>query len=389
MDMQVLLSLGFRPFFLLAALQAALWVPLWLLLLHGQVPIASPLGPAGWHGHEMIFGYTMAVVAGFLLTAVRNWTQRPTAHGGHLAALAILWLAGRVVMLLGVACPAWLAAPVDVAFAPALALFIARPLLAARSTRNYAFIPLLLLLALANLASHLEAAGIWIGAAAPARRIAVDLVLVLIAIVGGRIIPLFTKNATGRAVRERGAIDLLALGSLAALPLWRLLATATGWPSLFGIGAIIAALTVSWRARGWALGAALRVPMLAILHVGHLLIPLGLLLGAASSFGAPIAETVGLHVLTYGAIGALTLGMLSRVALGHSGRPLVLHPLMVVGYGALLLGLLVRVLPQLLLPTLYLRALWLAGGLWSLAFLLYLVLYLRILVTPRADGKPD
>jgi len=386
--MKVLFSIGFRPFFLLAALLAVCWAPLWLLVRHGKIVIASPLGPAGWHGHEMIFGYTAAVLAGFLLTAVRAWTSKPTPAGVGLAALVALWIGGRVVMLLGTSCPPWLAAAIDVAFLPAVAIAIARPILAAKSKRNYGFPPLLLLLAGANLLSHLEAAGVWIGVASTARRLAVDIVIVMIAIVGGRIIPLFSKNATKTEVRARGWIDSAALAALCGLPLLRTIAVVSGLPQLLGAGAGVAALLVALRHRGWALGPALRAPILAILHIGHLLLVIGLVLIAAAAFGAPINESAGLHVLTYGAIGALTLGMLSRVSLGHTGRPLELHPLMPVGYAALLLGLLVRVLPPLIAPGLYTQALWLAGGLWSLAFAIYLALYLRILVSPRADGAP-
>lgn len=386
--MRVIFATGFRPFFFLAAIFALAWVPLWLLVIYGKLALVPAAGASIWHAHEMVFGYTTAVVAGFLLTAVRNWTSRPTASGGWLAALVVLWIAGRAVMLMGSILPVWLVASIDLAFLPALALAIARPILATRNKRNYGFAPLLVALALINVLVHLETAKVFNGVATVALRVAVDLMVLIIAIVGGRIIPLFTKNALDVKVRARDWSDNLALWTVALVPLWRVLAALAGSSQLLALGALFAAMATAVRARGWGFSAALKTPLLAVLHLGHFFIPLGLLLVAVSSFGAPLPESAGLHLLTYGSIGVLTLGMISRVALGHTGRPLQVHPLMAAGYYGLALGALVRTVPQLGDANLYLKLLWVSGLLWCLSFAIYLLLFTRILWTPRPDGKP-
>jgi uncharacterized protein involved in response to NO len=372
---------GFRPFFLLGAVFGAAIVPLWLLVFTGQLTVRGPLQGIVWHGHEMIHGFTVAIIAGFLLTAVGNWTQRETVVGPALHVLALVWLAGRLAMLF---LPGWPASVVDLAFLPALAVGIARPLVAAKNTRNAAFPMLLLALWATNLATHLDAAGLWLGAGVLANRVAVYLVAVIILVVTGRVVPMFTRNATG--VPEIGNVRALdwtatiATGALAALQLW------PAGPVHAVVAGIAGAATLgrTWR---WGTRHTFGQPLLWVLHAGHALVGVGLLLTALQALigGPPSAP---LHAVTAGGIGALTLGMMARVALGHTGRPLRVGTPMAVAFGAIVLAALVRVFAPWLLPGSLIPALWVAAALWSAGFVAYAAIYAPWLVAPRPDGKP-
>lgn len=377
----VLTAKGFRPFFLLGGLFAAAIVPLWLLVLTGRFAPAGPLTGMVWHAHEMLYGFTVAIVAGFLLTAVGNWTQRETVVGPWLAALTMLWAAGRVALL---AMPGWGASVVDLAFLPALAIGVGRPLWLSGNRRNAAFPVLLALLWGANLAVHLDAHGVWPGVAVAANRFAVHLVVVIILVVAGRIVPMFTRNTTGVAtIRSLPALDWTAIvgtATVAALQ-WR--------PDspLLPVAAGIAAIAVAGRAWHWGARHTLREPLLWVLHVGHAWIAVGLALQALAPV-VPIAPSLALHAITVGAIGMLTLGMMARVSLGHTGRPLRIRPAVGVAFAALLLVALVRVLGPLLAPALTVQWLWVSGLLWAAAFGAYTVVYTPILLAPRPDGRP-
>ncbi|MCC6751460.1 MAG: NnrS family protein [Deltaproteobacteria bacterium] len=381
----MLLAYGFRVFFLLAALLGVSFVPIWPGVFAGHMRLATPLGPIGWHSHEMLFGFTVAVLAGFLLTAVRNWTQRMTAEGSLLGLLALLWLAGRVALLVP-ALPWQLVMAADLAFLPALAVVVARPIFGAKSRRNYAFPVLLLVLSGANALLHLAPHGIAPDFGRAAIYVALDAVLLIMAIVGGRIVPNFTANAIQGTYRQRGRIDQLALGGLTVL----LVVDALPWlPTQVSAGvALVTGLFHLARMRGWNSWATRRVPLLAVLHAGYALVGLGLLLLGVARLWPRLPLTAATHVLTVGAIGGLTLGMMTRVALGHTGRPLVLPRSLVVAYLLVLLATIARALVSLWPARLYLVALTVPATLWGLAFLLYLVVYVPILVRPRADGKP-
>ncbi len=260
-----ILALGFRPFFLLAAIFAAAAVPAWLLMYEGLLEPAPYLPPTIWHGHEMIFGFAVAVIAGFLLTATTNWTGRRTATGLGLGALAALWIAGRLGLLIPQT-PAWLAVLLDVAFLPTLAIVLAVPLLATGNRRNVVFPVLLLTLGCLNLSIHLGAAGAVDWDPSRALRVAIDLILLMIAVLGGRVIPSFTKNALPHAkVAPCPKASILALASIAALAIAEI---ASGNPLVTGAVALAAGLINILRMRGWGTFATLRHPILWILHVG-------------------------------------------------------------------------------------------------------------------------
>ncbi len=378
----VLWATGFRPFFLLAPALVLLVMPWWAAVLAGRASPPTAFDPIGWHAHEMLFGYTAAIVAGFLLTAVPKWTGRPMAGPRGLMALTLLWLAGRLVMNVP-GLSGWLVALVDLAFLPALAWVVARPILAARSRHNYGFVALLTVAALANLALHLRAAGLY---AVPPRGAAVmvDAVMLLMLIVGGRIIPQFTGNRlrrdADRSPRLAWASLLLASGLLAA-DVVGLHADLAGWLALAAGAAVLL------RMRGWLTGPALRVPMLWILHAGWAWIGVALVLRGLVGKVPLVAPTLSTHALTAGAIGALTLGMLARVSLGHTGRLIRAGRLVAVAFVLVILAALVRVLAPLLAPGAAQLTHGVAGTAWALAMALYLWHYAPILVTPRADGR--
>lgn len=387
--LRALSASGFRVFFLGAALLAVLAVPAWLLVLHGSISAgAGYLEPTGWHAHEMVFGFACAVVAGFLLTAVRNWTGRETATGRALYGLALLWLLGRVVLVLGSTLPKPLVAFVDLAFLPALALAIGRPIVASGNKRNVVMLVVLGALFTANLGVHLDALGWLPGWQLRASRAGVDIVVVLAAIIAGRVIPMFTRNATGSkeivSVKGLDVAAVVAVACYAALDV----AAPESWPA--GVVAAAAAVLVVARAARWGVRPALRQPLLWILHFGHAWIAVGLALRAASIAIPSLPSTAGTHALTVGAIGSLTLGMMARVSLGHTGRALVAHPITVTAFVVLTLAACARVFGPLAgsLGLSYFAWLVVSGVAWSTAFALFVAVYAKILVSPRADGKP-
>ncbi len=380
-----LLQKGFRPFFLLAALWAALAVPLWLVVLAGSVSVGSYLTPTYWHAHEMVFGFSLAVVAGFLLTAAGNWTKRETAVGPPLLALALLWLLGRAAMLASAVLPPVLVAGANLLFLPALGIAVGRVIVGAGSRRNYGFPIVIAALFSAQLAVHLDALGVAPGGQRIGTWVGVDLVVLLILLVGGRIIPLFTRNATGAQVKSVRWLDLSAIGAMALLAL--LDAAGTSGRAAAVVAGVTAVLAAA-RALRWGAGRSGREPLLWVLHVGYAWIPLGLALRALSDVVPEVAPTLGLHALTVGAIGTLTLGMMVRVALGHTGRALAAPRTMTVAFVLITLSALVRVLGPLGGISWYLPSLHAAGTLFCLAFALYAVRMGPVLVRARVDGRP-
>ncbi|NQV21948.1 MAG: NnrS family protein [Rhodospirillales bacterium] len=378
--MPPLLSYGFRPFYILAAMLGAAMVPLTLAGIFGLVPAPDYFGPFTWHAHEMVFGYAAAIIAGFLLTATANWTGLPPTRGAGLAALTALWAAGRVAIWYGDVLPGALVAAIDIAFLPAVALAVGAKVVRARNFRNLIVVAVLLALTLSNLALHLVALGY--DEAIPDRAIEFSLgvLMILLALLGGRVIPFFTGNSLPQAkVRQMGRLDMVALVLL--LPaLVPGLDTVAPW--LFGV----AALAHLARMIGWRTMATFGTPLLWILHLGYFWIVVSLALRA---FGGlyPEAATAGIHALTVGAVGALTIGMMSRTALGHTGRPLHASRVTLSAFVLVNLAALFRV-GGALRPDFGTEVLWASAAMWSLALLLYLAEFLPVLTSPRPDGKP-
>lgn len=378
--------LGFRPFFLAGAAFAALAVLLWTLVLQGRLPYWQPLGGSlAWHRHEMPFGFGVAIVAGFLLTAVQNWTGRRGLHGRPLMALFALWLAARVAWAGGA--PLWLAAALQLPFLPLLAGVIGRQLWAVRQRANYPMVGVLLLLASVEALALL---GLARGDDALQRQAALAalwLIGVLMSVIGGRVIPFFLQRGLGLAAQSRlpAWTDLAVLvGGLlvAALVLVGPALVPQPWLAVpFGaLAALHGARLWRWHAPGlW------RVPLLWSLYLAYAWLTLAALGMALWHAGLPLAPSLASHALAVGGMGGLVLGMLARVSLGHTGRPLTPPAAMGWAFAALNLGALARVALVPLVPQ---AGLWLAGASWTLAFALFVRHYAGILLTARADGQP-
>jgi uncharacterized protein involved in response to NO len=374
-------NLGFRPFYLLASSFAALSIALWVAQYGGYLPTRY-LPTSVWHGHELIFGFTMAVMAGFLLTAVRAWTNQPTPTGMPLLALALLWIAGRVLVLLPYAL---VAAIVNAAFPAAVALAIAVPLVRSGNRRNYFFVGLLLMLSAIVLTVHLSAMGLLEVPVRGGLQAGLDIVVFIMAVIGGRVIPMFTNNGVPNAGAMRvAAVEKLALGSLVAVFVADVVPAPAAWiATLAAIGAIAHAVRLClWRP--WrTLGA----PLVWILHAAYAWIVIYLALRALAAAGL-VAEALAIHALTVGAIGGLTLGMMTRTARGHTGRPLVADSWETACFVLVQAAAVVRVFGGLIFPAVYALTVAMAGVLWSAAFALYAVRYWPVLTRARLDGKP-
>ncbi len=358
---------------------------MWVGVYTGGKSLGSYYGMLGWHSHEMIFGYAVAVISGFLLTAVRNWTGRTTAQGAALLALAALWLAGRVVPWMTIVLPPWLIAFVDAAFLPALLVALASPLWASRQRHNLIFIPWLALLAAANVLVHLQALGITEDTARVGTSMGLNLILLLIAIIGGRVIPFFTERAIeGVRTRRWRLVEALALISVVAFLVADLIDPR---PLVFAVIAAAAAGIHGLRLAGWYSKGIWSVPLLWILHVGYAWLVVGFALQALVVAGM-VAPPLGVHAFTAGAIGVMTLGMMARVALGHTGRPLQPVRSVVLAFVLVNGAAVVHVGFPLIAPSQY--SVWIAasGVLWVAAFVLFIRVYGPILTRARADGRP-
>ena len=374
-------ALGFRPFYLLGAAYAAISALLWGLQYAGLLPFHALPGPTA-HGHEMIFGFALAIVSGFLLTAVRNWTSQPTPSGGALAALVGLWVAGRVLMYTPFDTAAGV---VNVAFPLAMAVAIARPLVRAKNRRNYFFVALLCGAAAASAAVHLTARGLIASPPGLGLRVGLDLMLFIVAVVAGRVIPMFTNNGVpGAGATRAEPLEKAALAAvLAVLALDALQAPAI---VIAGVTAM-AAVAHAARLALWRPWRTLGNPLVWVLHAAYAWIPIHLLLRTLAAQGLVI-EPLATHALTIGVIGGMTIGMMTRTARGHTGRVLRADRWEVACYALVQLAALARVAGGLLLPTQYVATVEAAAGFWSLAFAIYFVRYWPVLTRSRVDGKP-
>jgi len=362
-----LLALGFRPLYLAAGLYAALSVPVWALQYAGWLPPAPPF----WHAHEMLFGYAFAVIAGFLLTAVRNWTGRPTPSGAPLAAIAALWVAARLVAPFSLE----LASAADFLFGAGVAWGIGAPILASRN-RNWYFVAIVLALGAAST--------VFIAMPRLALAAGLDLVLIAMAVMGGRVIPGFTNNAiAGAGARRHPLVEKAALASVLLLLAFDLLE----FPLAAAIVASMAAVVHAARLALWAPLSTKGRPILWILHASYAWIVVHLALRGMAEFDLAPA-VLATHALTVGAIGGLTLGMMTRTARGHTARPLVAGRAEVAAYWLVQVSAVVRVLVPLAAPQAYLAAVAVSAALWSAAFALFVIAFLPILAQPRLDGMP-
>lgn len=384
-----LLNYAFRPFFLLGALFAIASMVLWLAALHGA-PLVFAHDPILWHAHEMLFGFAAAIIAGFLLTAVATWTGRPQICGPTLGALVATWLAGRFAMSVPAGWPDALVAAVDMLFLLLLAALAMREIVGGGSRRNFGIAGAIVALAVFNLVFHLGRSGAWEGADRVAILLTAHAILLLVTVIGGRIIPSFTGNW----LRLHGSADLPgarpwvehALRPLVALT--GVLDALSAPPLAIAAAALATAALHALRLSLWRGPAARSEPLLAVLHVAYAWLPIGYFLLGLSELGVALPRTAALHALTMGGIGTMVLAVTTRVALGHSGRPMQAAPLTITAYVVLNAAVLVRILSPVA-PGSYLTLIDTAGFGWIAAFTLFLWVYWPILTLPRIDGKPE
>jgi len=380
---------GFRPFFLAAGLYAVIAVGAWSwILAAGRAPFGE-LPPLLWHGHEMLFGFIGAAIAGFLLTAVPSWTASRGFAGAPLIALSALWLAGRLAFAGAAVLPWPVIAAAELAFLPLLAFLIGRSLIRERN-RNF---PMLAIVAVLWV---IDAWFLWAIAAADylqqslALRTGVGVVLLLVTVIGGRIVPAFTASALrargiAAEITTRKPVEAAAIGSMALAVVVDALAPGQ---QAAGIVALLAALAQAVRLAGWRSLRTFDDPIVWVLHAAYAWLPLGLALKAVHLLaGAPWAAQ-WLHALTVGTAAMMIMAVMTRASLGHTGRPLVVARSVAVAYALLLCAALARVFGPALLPASYLASVEGAALLWIAAFAIYVAVYAPILTRERADGKP-
>lgn len=384
-----LFRLGFRVFFLGGALFSTLAMLLWILTLSGATALPGVQNPIWWHAHEMLFGFALAIVAGFVMTAMQNWTGIPGIKSWPLAVVSGLWLLPRLLMpLRGELSPLVIA--LDLAWLPIVAGMLARPVLQVKQWRNLFFVPLFLFFTLLNALSYYAAvSGNW----QLSERIFITMVLALsalITVMGGRVIPFFTARATRTdKVEPLPWLERLSLISVwLSVFAWLLLPRIPAANVLLALILIVAAIAHLLRLSRWNYKLTGPVPLLWILHLGYLFIPLGFLALAAALIQMGVSVSLASHWLTAGAMGSVILGMIARVSLGHSGRTLDITRPMVLAFVLVILAAILRTLLPMIAPTLTIAAYHSSAACWVAAYGLFCWVYWPILMTPRADGHP-
>jgi uncharacterized protein involved in response to NO len=379
-----LFALGFRPFFALAGLSALILILLWNAIFKGTWASENYFTPTYWHAHEMLLGYSVAVISGFLLTAVKNWTGQPTLTGDRLAAFCLLWIYGRIAPFYANLLPDILIALIDLAFLPLLAYHITKPILAAQQYRNLVITGLLLVLAYGNGLIHSEMLGLKAHSAMIGLQLVTGTIVVLILVIAGRVFPFFT---------ERGLPGTLAIRN-PQFDSWSIISAVLVFGlQLFGISgiwlalpALAAAVINIARVAGWYVQRIWYVPLLWVLYVGYGWIILGFALTALSAYSL-IQPSLAVHAFTLGGIGVLTLGMMARVSLGHTGRALRASQAIAIGFVLINVAALFRVLLPIAWPDGYGIFIYGSTLAWLAAFSLFIFVYGPILTSPRADGK--
>ncbi len=379
-----LFALGFRAFFALAGLAALVLIVFWNAMFKGTLTAEHYFSNNYWHAHEMLLGYAVAVIAGFLLTAVKNWTGKPTVTGDPLAGLCLLWLYGRILPFYAGVLPDALIALVDFSFLPALAYQVSKPIIEAKQYRNLFFIGLLLLLALGNGLIHIEMLGLQDNTAATGIQLAVATIIILILIIAGRVFPFFTERGIpGTLIIKNPLLDNLSVASAVivfALQLFGVSGT------LLALAAIAAVAVNSLRLAGWYVQRVIYVPLLWVLYAGYGWIILGFLLTVLSAYSV-VLPSLALHAFTLGGIGVLTLGMMARVSLGHTGRAMKASNTIAIAFALINIAALFRVLLPIAMPGWYENLIYISTLSWLAAFSLFVFVYAPILTRARIDGQ--
>jgi uncharacterized protein involved in response to NO len=382
-------SSGFRASFLAAAASATILVPLWVLIWGFGGSLETNWPPTLWHAHEMLFGFIAAAITGFLLTAVPSWTGRRGFAGWPVGALSAAWVLARVLIASSTHWSALLVATVDVGFLIAVGAFIAPPLLRA-GNRNTALLVVLGSLAACNVTFHWAVAHHDAEMARHSILIAIDISLLLVTIVGGRIVPAFTANALRSTQSPAGIVTLPFITPAAILSVIAVVITDLFWADsrAAGLAAGIAAVINGARMLQWRSLATWRQPIVWILHLGYVWLPVGLALKCLSLLSGPAVSAFWLHSLTIGVLSTMIMAVMSRASLGHTGRPLVVDPAIAIAYLLLLAAALIRVFGLSVLGLPYPFIIVISACCWTAAFAIFLTLYAPILWSPRVDGKP-
>ncbi len=384
-----LFAYGFRPFFLLAAGYAALSIIVWAGAFAWGAALPSDIPPSLWHAHEMVFGFAVAAAAGFLLTAVPAWTGTPVITGAPLALLVTIWLAGRLALWMGESLPPLAVAITDMALIPALIAAISGPIIKSGQVRNYLFPGLLAIGLAANALFHAEALGWTEETASWGLRLGIYVFVVMVALIGGRIAPRFTASAlklrnpeidvrTDPRVEKAAIITMIAAiaSDLAGAP-----------PPLAGALALAAAIALMLRMRHWQTRHILDAPIIWVLHLGHAWVPVAFACKAAADLAGWLPADAALHAFTIGAIGSSILAVMTRAALGHTGRPLHAPKSIVAAYLLVTGAALVRIFGPVATDDLLIWVI-VPAAMWIAAFGLFTVVFAPILTRSRPDGKP-
>lgn len=377
-------SLGFRPFFLAAFMSSTVLLPLWVASLFGGIAFdTSYYGPVVWHAHDMLYGFVLAAVAGFALTASANWTGIQTLHGWPLAILFLTWIAGRMAPFFSPELPPYAIAVLDLSFYPIFILGFLPPILKAKNYRNLVFVPLFSLLFAGNICSHLAALGVLTDTGL-GLRIGEYTVVVLISLIAGRVVPFFTGNAIAHArTRKWRGLEVLVIPATVVAGA---LAVANGQTNRW-LGAVYLAVSAlhAVRAWGWFDRRVAKIPLLWILYVGYAWVVVGFALLGLAQYEL-VAANAATHAFTAGAMGTLIFGIMTRVILGHTGRRLTPAKPIVVAYVLLTLATVMRTISPLLAldPTIYLSV---SATAWTLAYGIGAIIYVPMLLKPRLDGK--
>jgi len=390
-DQPAFLTIGFRPFFLCAGLYAVIAMAAWIawLMIHGanavilKPTIAIPAHL--WHGHEMLFGYVGAAITGFMLTALPGWTGASRVAGNRLLGLLMIWAAGRMVMWFSTFLPALVVAAVDMAYLPLLAAIVASGLLQRPAPRNLIFLALLSLLIISNAAFHGEWSGLTGNSASWGLALAILTSVLLIVILGGRIVPAFTRNAMVRKGHNQNLprsvkmIDMASIAGVAAVLICHALVLSD---TIIGVVAAMAAAANLTRLAMWRWRATLNEPIVWSLHLAYLWIPVGLAALSAAMLGNWLSHSAAMHLLAIGAVGGMTLAMMTRAPLGHTGRSLIVSGPVAIAYVLVAIAALLRGIGLEFLPADYFLVILAAGTLWITGFMIFVVTYTPILIGP-------
>lgn len=385
-----LFRLGFRPLFLFGSGFGVVAMALWMLNLQQLIDFMPYGGSYWWHSHEMLFGFACAIIVGFLLTAVQNWTGMPGIRGPQLMLLFLLWLVARIGLFFEFFTGGYLLPLVDIAFMPVAAVILAKPLIAAKQNRNLFFVPVLFLFAIANGLMHASVLSWNMAYFHHGANIAIFLVTLVMTVVGGRVMPMFTANGT-KTPKVAGIIwiEITAVGSVVLLMVIHLFGLQNRLPpELMALMLMLAGVVNLLRCVRWRIWVTFKVPLVWSLHLAYWSISLGLMLMAVSYLTDLVQWQTALHLLTVGGIGGLILAMISRVSLGHTGRMLQVKPLMSLAFASIFLAAFIRTFAVLLFAEQTPLLLLASGLLWVLAYGLFIWYYAPVLSKARVDDRP-